>query len=218
MLDRFYLNRRETKHQYLWMRLSRLMFGVLVLLSTAAAQQVPFVSATTVQRGTVVSDKYSTTDWGFARQDEVSHNVAHVRVELQTFQKLTSPYEVQCFFVARDPDGNRIVYDVVKKVSGTQSDVLDFFARPLFTSSETKMSRTRDVDLTTGERITLTEWGKAVKVGSTLEGWIVRVVNRGHIVAVEASLSELKQLGKTAVADLNRIAAQNAKAATSQTP
>lgn len=204
------------------MRLRPIAFFCLAAISAVApiarAQQpqVPTLSATSLQRGTVISRSVRAYGYGeYSQSKDVSRSGA-VKVVLRSFAEPRAPYEVQCFFSAKDRQKNRYIFDVKKTTSSATFDEMQFFSRDLFGGSETVDQR-----ITTGRSYQTTPYGGGystnvpvavlltkVVPGSSFEGWIVRVISAGKVVRMEASLQELKQIADKEAAVLDQLAAE----------
>jgi hypothetical protein len=185
-------------------------------IGDAQQPQVPILSASSLQRGNVISRSISTNQYGEARQSKDVSRVGAVKVVLRSFSSPKTPYEVQCFFTAKDPRKNRYIFDVKKTNSSATFDEMQFFARDLFGGSETvdqRTTTTREYLSTpyggvTGTYVPVRVFLTTVVQGSSFEGWIVRVVSAGKIVRTEASLQELKQIAQKESELLDKIAAE----------
>jgi len=194
-------------------------FG-LPVISLAQSPPIPYITATTLRSGSVITNSNSTRSFGFnidsSRTFRATEGIAAVRIQLRTLSRMTSPYEVQCFFCAKDPKKARYVYDTVKVSSRQQFDDIIIAARDLFAGSKTVDTTTIRTTGTgtssTGESVTTTATtnliSKTIVPGSSLEGWIVRVISRDRVVRLEASLQELKSFAERENASLNAIAAE----------
>lgn len=191
----------------------------LPVISLAQSPPIPYITATTLRSGSVITSSNSTRSFGFnidsSRTFRATEGIAAVRIELRTLGRVTSPYEVQCFFCAKDPNKARYVYDLVKVSSRQQFDDIMIAARDLFAGSETvnttRIRSTGSGMSSTGESVTTTATtdlvSRTIVPGSSLEGWIVRVISGGRVVRLEASLQELKSFAERENAKLNALAA-----------
>jgi hypothetical protein len=191
--------------------LSLILAAFLVFSAlNARAQQVPFLTASTVKGGTVISNEFGARVIGgesYAAHDQSTQGIVMVKVELRTFSKLQVPYHVECFFLAHDPEGHRFVYDVIKTPSDKQSDLIYFTARNLFEGSSSNNTRGDALSGSDGSTIMLYTSLTQKVPGSIIEGWIVRVVNAGRIVRIESSLPELRSLATNQPAAFDDLAA-----------
>lgn len=196
--------------------LSASCLTLLTLPGPSQAQSVPFFSAKSLQRGTVIKHSADTRVVGSFDTSTVSkttEGIIGVQVQLRSFHK-ASPLEVQCFFVAKDSTKARYVYDFVRASSVQQFDELQMFGRDLFVGSE-KVEKTRieiqDLEVN-GQTIPgPTELSLKLTTttpGSVVEGWIVRVISEGKVVCLDASLQELKQFARRESAQLDKIASE----------
>src|SRR5437867_3162998 len=115
--------------------------------------------------------------------------------ELRTLGKpVGEPYEVQCFFVAKDKSQARYIYDAIRFHSSAQLDEVNVFARDLFGGTKTTdISVSNNPISGTTSRgdyfygtLTSTVVLTSTKPGSQVEGWIVRVVSGGQVVRFDA--------------------------------
>ena len=190
---------------------------VLLASALADAQPIPYFSATSIQRGTRISHSSATRIIGTFNTSTVSQTtkgIIGVKVQLRHFGKLTSPYEIQCFFIAKDATKLRYVYDFVKAVSDQQFDEVTIFGRDLFAGTETVSKARTSVPSygisSSGESVygtsTLTLTQTTIRPGSDIEGWIVRIISEGKVIRSDASLSELRNFAESETADLDKIA------------
>ena len=192
--------------------------GVLLAIAPASAQPIPYFTATSVQRGTVVTRSHSArivANFDTSTSFKATEGIIGVKVELRSFGKLDSPFEIQCFFVAKDSTKARYVYDFVKAFSEQPFDQLTMYGRDLFAGSETVNKASTTIPATGfagGQSVygsaTLSLKQTTVRPGSTVEGWIVRVISEGRIVRSDASLYELKTFAERQAAELDKIADQ----------
>jgi hypothetical protein len=182
----------------------------------AQRPQVPFITATSLRRGSAITNENSARTIGFnvdtSRRFEATEGVAAVRIQLRTLGKVILPYEVQCFFCAKDTDQARYVYDVVKVLSTAQFDDICVAAHDLFSGSKTTDITNIHQTVSTSDGGTASALAiltrEKIVAGSSLEGWIVRVISADRVVRVEASLQELKAFAERESAALNEIAAK----------
>src|SRR6266513_2660708 len=118
-------------------------FCVLTALPITFAQrpQIPYLTATSLRRGTIISHDQSSRllgDTRFSHSFTTTDGICAVKIQLRTLGHLTSPYEVQCFFVAIDKSKTRYVYDAIKAISAREFDDITVVARDLFAGSETQ--------------------------------------------------------------------------------
>jgi len=171
-----------------------------------AAPQVPTLHAVSLKRGNSISRTQSGGNEGrtnVVESSKKSSRSAAVKVTLRSFSKPTEPYEVQCFFAAKDSSRKRIIFDAKKTFSSEITDEISFFSKELDGGTEIKQTTTRKLADTPGLYGEPDRPGgdsKRSKVtaanGSKLEGWIVRVVSGGKVVRTEASLPELKRFAE----------------------
>ena len=185
----------------------------------ARPSQIPFLTAISVNTGAIVTEHGSGTrsigNVTYLNKAQTTTGILAVKVQLRTpGKRIVEPYEVQCFFIAKDKDQARYIYDAIKFHSTMQFDEVNVFGRDLFGGTKT-------VDISVGnypisgvtsqgdyfhgtrtDTVVLT----STKPGSQVEGWIVRVLNGGQVVRFEASLSELKTFGESESGLLDKVA------------
>ncbi|MGV3532182.1 MAG: hypothetical protein ACO1QR_07415 [Chthoniobacteraceae bacterium] len=118
---------------------------------------------------------------------------------------------MQCFFVAKDADRKRSVFDTKKALSAEIADEIDFFSSELDGGKEVKTTTTRRTPVYPGSTTGPYRQGEdgrpmnnyTAGAGSKLEGWIVRVISAGKVVRVESSLTELKRYAEQESATLD---------------
>lgn len=191
----------------------------LALFGSAQGVQVPTLHAVSLTRGNAISRSSSARSIGtatFTNNSADTTRIAAVRVQLRSFRQPVAPYEIQCFFTAKDPSKQRYIYDAVKAPSSAIFDEIDIFGRDLFGGS-TSVDQATATDRITGTTsegdpvsgtlkttVTLT----TTVPGAKLEGWIVRVISGGRVVRLDASLQELKTFAERESALLDGIATQ----------
>jgi len=194
---------------------------LIAITQPAPAQQhqVPNLTATSLQRGNVISRSSSARYVGGVSTTATSKDtsrIAAVKVILRSFSAPKVPYEVQCFFVAKDFVKTRYIFDAKKVPSSVVFDEINIFGRDLFGGSQTsdQAKSTTPITGTTqyGDQVrgTLTTTVRLTTTtpGSTLEGWIVRVISGGKVVRMDASLQELKTFAERESALLDSVATQ----------
>lgn len=135
---------------------------------------------------------------GFTRTEQDTRTMG-VEVTCRFFETPQIPYEVQCFFVARDASaGQRAVFDAVVGQSQNIAVALRFESQPLaggtrrFTSVPFSSSIQRpdgSVETRYG-----TEDTQTTTAGNRIEGWIVRVVARGHVLGMQSNQQSLMEM------------------------
>jgi hypothetical protein len=192
-------------------------WSIATPLVSAQQSQVPVLTATSLQRGNSITRSSTARTIGTVLQTAQSKDVtriAAVKVMLRSFAEPKTPYEVQCFFCAKDPSKARYIFDVKKTLSSAKFDDIHIFGRDLFGGSQTidNASTSRTIigytqygDFVTGKldisvRLTTTV------PGSTFEGWIVRIISAEKLVRMEASLQELKSLAERESLLLDKLA------------
>lgn len=197
---------------------THLLTFLLVTISAARAQQpqVPHLTAVSLQRGNSISRSSSARYVGGVSTTSTSKDtsrIAAVKVTLRSFSTPKAPYEVQCFFCAKDFVKTRYIFDAKRVQSSVVFDEINIFARDRFGGAQT-IDQTKSSEPITG----MTQYGEYVSgtltttvrlttttPGSTLEGWIVRVISGGKVVRVDASLQELKTLAERESALLDSV-------------
>ena len=165
---------------------------VCAITMTARAQNrpdIPFISARTDNWGKSTVRGTDSAGW----QESQDMSALGVRVELKSFRSPQQPYDVQCFFIARkDVDKSEYIYNVQRRASSAQFDVVVFQAPPLKGHGQ----RTLFIPVigpTSGVAL-LTQGAQ----GSRFYGWIIRVVSQGMVVRVDSNQPTLKFLAGSA--------------------
>jgi len=201
--------------------LRTLLLTIVAASLPAEAQQpqVPTLTAISLQRGNAISRSSSARYVGGVSSTTVSKDtsrIAAVKVTLRSFSAPKTPYEVQCFFCAKSFTKTRYIFDAKKVLSSALFDEINIFGRDLFGGAQTiaKASASQPITGTTqyGEEVSgtleTTVRLTTTTSGSTIEGWIVRVISEGKVVRMDASLQELKVLAERESALLDGVAAQ----------
>jgi hypothetical protein len=173
--------------------------------SSTRSLQIPFLTAISLDTGSFItqggSGVRSIGNVTYINKSQITTHILAVKVQLRTpGNALVEPYEVQCFFIAKDKSQARYIYDAIKFHSSTQFDEVNVAARDLFGGTKTvdiSVSKNPIAGVTSqGDHFygTLTDTVvlTSTKPGSHVEGWIVRVLSQGQVVRLQASLSELK--------------------------
>lgn len=193
-------------------RISAWLAALIGASSMVSAQQpqVPVLSATSLQRGNSIARNVRSTGLNRSEQSKEVSRAGAVKVVLRSFSKPKTPYEVQCFFSAKDAEKNRYIFDVKKTTSSETFDEMQFSSRELFGGSEKVDQRPIYHSGPTGggySRTTVVPVFLTKTVaGSSFEGWIVRVLSAGKIVRLDASLPELKSFAEKNPAVFDRVA------------
>lgn len=169
-----------------------------------------------MQRGNSIARGNRTTGYNQSKQSKNVTRAGAVKVVLRSFSKPKAPFEVQCFFSAKDPENKRYIFDVKKTTSSETFDEMEFFSRELFGGSETVDRSTRTVNgvqsLPYGGAASTTYsvpvFLTTTVTGSDFEGWIVRVISAGKVVRSDASLQELKTLAERTPEVFDKVAAE----------
>lgn len=191
----------------------------LALCPAAWAQQpqVPSLQAVSLQRGNAITRSSTVRSEGassYVANSKASSRMAAVKVTLRSFSKPTTPYEVQCFFCAKDYSKARYVFDAKKVLSSAAFDEITITSRELDGGTQ-KFEQTTTPQAINGQtgpgalvdpNRLLIQQLTTTRVGSTLEGWVVRVISGGKVVRTEASLQELKVFAERESAMLDEIA------------
>lgn len=124
---------------------------------------------------------------------EIAVTGKSVEVDIQSSDQPSSPYLIECFFVARyEGDKKEWIYDVALKESTDQFDKFFLKSEPL-RGKQTSESHMQ-VRFTDGSRGTfITEEAIA---GDRVSGWIVRCRSKGKIVATRASSRPLLEFAE----------------------
>jgi hypothetical protein len=194
------------------------LWTAAVPFAGAQQPQVPFLSVTTLQSGNTIARSVRTMEKDATQLSKEVSRAGAVRIVLRSFSAPKTPYEVQCFFSAKDAKKNRYIFDVKKKSSSAVFDEIRIYSRELFGGSE-KVDET-----TTTQHVTWSDpYGNGgvssgyapVKVyltsaipGSSFEGWIVRILSESKVVRTEASVQELKLIAEKETAMLDKLAAE----------
>jgi hypothetical protein len=181
--------------------------------------QVPYLTAISHNTGNFITEGGSGVrsigNVTYINKSQTTTGILAVNVKLRTIGKpLVEPYEVQCFFIAKDSSQARYIYDAIKFHSSTQFDEVNVFARDLFGGTNTTdisvsnnpISGTTSSGDTFYGTLTSTVLLTTTKPGSQVEGWIVRVLSRGELVRFDASLSELKTFAEQESPLLDKVA------------
>jgi len=186
---------------------------------SARPLQVPYLAAISLDTGSFTTESgtgaRSIGNVTYINKSRTTTGILAVNVKLRTLgAPLVEPYELQCFFIAKDKSQSRYIYDAIKFHSSAQFDEVNVFARDLFGGT-----KTTDISISKNPISGTTSWGEpyygiltttvlltSTKPGSQVEGWIVRVLSRGQIVRFEASLSELRTFEASESALLDKVA------------
>ena len=104
--------------------------------------QVPFLTAISHETGNWITESGSgvrSIGYGiYVKKSQTTTGILAVNVKLRTpGMPLVEPYEVQCFFTAKDKDQVRYIYDAIKFNSSARFDEINVFARDLFGGTKT---------------------------------------------------------------------------------
>ena len=186
---------------------------------TTRASQIPYLTAVSLDTGSYITESGSGArsigNVTYINKSQTTTGILAVKIQLRTLGKpVGEPYEVQCFFVAKDKSQARYIYDAIRFHSSAQLDEVNVFARDLFGGTKTTdISVSNNPISGTTSRgdyfygtLTSTVVLTSTKPGSQVEGWIVRVVSGGQVVRFDASLSELKTFAEWESALLDEVA------------
>ena len=192
-----------------------LLTSFLILGNLQLFAGTPFtdLQVSSAKRGTSVdqSGSYSTAD--FTKKVRKTDRIRAVDIKYRTLRDITGHYEIQCFFVGRDPSGEKFIYDAYKFHSKEKDRSFIVTAKDLYggTKTETVSTTTEPITGTTtwgapvSGTLTTTIFTKSVRQGSNCLGWVVRLYYDGEFVRQQASTSELDQLAKDNAKELSAI-------------
>ena len=108
----------------------------------AQPQQVPYLTAISLDTGSFITERGSGArsigNVTYINTSQTTTGILAVKVQLRTLGKPhVEPYEVQCFFIAKDKSQSRYIYDAIKFHSSAQFDEINVFARDLFGGTKT---------------------------------------------------------------------------------
>lgn len=157
-------------------------------------------------RGTKVdrSGSYSTSS--FQKEVRTTDRVVSIKVHYKTFRDVDKKFEIQCFFIGRDPDGNRFVYDAYKFVSDKKEEEFILDAKDLFGSKKTTTVSSSVDSLGSAGTLKTIIYTKSVKQGSRCLGWIVRLYYDGQFVRTQTSAREMEDYADESSEELSSIA------------
>jgi hypothetical protein len=175
------------------------------------AQQVispPFISAQTgiVSSKTVTLPPSATLGGLTLGQSQAQHETS-VSVKIRFFKAPPAPYEVQCFFMAKNEAAKiRYIFNVAKHQSTEATDEIEFHSGALLGTTSNWIAlpfgtpapgaNANDLgNLTPGAAAGLVVNSDA-KQGSKMEGWILRVVCNGQVLKVESNQPYLLEMAK----------------------
>jgi hypothetical protein len=203
----------------------KIALAFLAIVSSALAQSgVPVVSATTLVSRR--EDVKTTTADGFTQVQTIRGT--GVGVDWRFFGKPAAPYEIQCFFVAKnEANKTRYVFDSVKTASQAASGKVEFRSETLMGSGKkwmdipftgsvnvTTKTETRDSSgnttssssSTKPEAFTATLRLTDAITGSKTEGWIVRFVAGERVLRITSNQNHLETLASGIADTLDTIA------------
>lgn len=170
----------------------RISLLALLLPSMAFAQTGGriYFSSKTVQTGR----KEVVQSTGNVRQTQTVRSLG-VLVEYRSVQPARAPYEVQCFFIARDEaTRDRFVYYSETTTVKGGNGKLEFRAKALKGTTKTETSIPITGTTETGEPFISTISSTQEVPGSKMEGWVVRILSEGKVVQVDSNQPHLRTL------------------------
>jgi len=181
-----------------------------------AGEKTPFTTldVKSAKRGTKVDRTGSYSTAGFSKEVRTTDRIVSIHVHYRALREIDKKYEIQCFFIAKDPSGEKFVYDAYKFISGEKEENFILEAKDLFGGTKTNTVSV-STDPFTGTStwgnpvagtITTTIYTQSVKQGSKCLGWIVRLFYDGKFVRQQASLSDLDQLARESQDEFSSIA------------
>lgn len=187
---------RKVFHFSAWPRFSTMKTLASTLAFTISLPLTPLfaevgtVTATTISRGSTTSKSISPGQYSKSESREIG---VMVHFGLMSRNKVKSPYEVQCFFMARSSGSDSKIYDSYRQVSDLPYDA-EFHSIPL--AGKSSSSTSYPIELRFGPMANQSVPGKLTTFskssGSTSGGWLIRVMEAGTVVRIESSLPELK--------------------------
>lgn len=195
------------------------LFVIILILFCAGSHLVaatPFtdLKVRSAKRGTSVDRDGSYSTAGFRKEVRSTDRIVSIDVEYRTLRDITGLYEIQCFFIGRDPSGEKFVYDAYKFRSKEKDESFAVTAKDLYGGTKTTTVETTTEPITGtssyGNRVsgtlTTTIFTKSVREGSKCLGWVVRLFYDGKFVRQQASVHDLDQLAKENSEELSAIA------------
>ncbi|MEI8107044.1 MAG: hypothetical protein WCI46_04440 [Verrucomicrobiota bacterium] len=165
------------------------LFGLLFCGSNMNAE-VGSITATTIYTSSKVK-KYFKEDTRV--REAVRQNGVMVHFGSMNIHQVKGPYEVQCFFIARSGKGEGEVYDIQRQVSDLPTDG-EFYSSPLIGKSTFLTTYPVEIQLSPANARTVSGTVSIYSEtrGHTFGGWLIRVLEDGKVVRVEASTAEIK--------------------------
>jgi hypothetical protein len=184
--------------------------------SQPAAPEAPMPVPNLTAKTGVTSNRQVRTSQVTERTTQ-SVKITSVDVDVRFFDPPPAPYEIQCFFIARSATtGERFVYDAVSMQSQERVVLTTFTSQPLDGGSKTfnaiRFTGTYE-DSRGRERGTFKglATSSSQRLGSKIEGWVVRVVGRGRVLRTESNQPVLKEVAANMTAELDKTAASLVK-------
>jgi|GEM_PF-2679258 len=180
-----------------------LLIGTLLLFSMESgwgetepanrAPDVPNVTARTVQRG----KRQYRSGSGTSVQTTTTIRSQGLEVAVSFFRNPSAPYEVECFFIARNEASNeRFIYDAQVTRSQSARTTFEFYAPPLTGTIRRSVSIPISGTTGYGHPFTGTLYQSGSVSGSKTVGWVVRIISRGQVVRIESNQSYLRDQAK----------------------
>jgi hypothetical protein len=168
-----------------------------------AQQPAPMPVPNLTAKTSAASNKITRTNSGTERTAQSNRSIG-VSVNVSFFTQPPAPYDVQCFFIAKDDStGERYIFDADKATSQDKVAGFQFDSQSLAGGSKTwtsvPFSGTFSGSATDGTSVTGRFNGassaSSMTLGSKIEGWIVRVVGPdGKVVRMESNQPALKEM------------------------
>lgn len=180
-----------------------LTLGLSLVCALSAQEAVPIPVLTA--RTSVASSKSVRSSVGANTTQSQAVRSTGVSVNVSFYQPPRKPYEIQCFFVAKNEGTKeRYIFESLKQQAQGRAATAEFVSSPLMgTSTQTTAipfsGRFDGVD-TAGNYVSGKVTGATVSSntasGSKMEGWIVRVVYQGQVLRIESNQPQLIDIAK----------------------
>jgi len=147
-------------------------------------------------RTTQTSKREVVQSTGSIRQTQTVRSLG-VLVEYRSIRPVRAPYEVQCFFVAKDEATRErfIYYCETARVEGGNGK-LEFHAKSLKGSTKTVTSIPVTAATDSGETYLGTATAVSETPGLKMDGWIVRILSEGKVVQIDSNQAHLRALAQ----------------------
>jgi hypothetical protein len=161
----------------------------------------PFVSAKTNMVSSKTVTEPGLTIGGLTLTQSQPQREMSVTVSVQFFSPLPGPFEVQCFFFAKsETTKTHYIFNVVQEESKRPTYAGEIHSGTLLGATENWVGIPFSLPASlpdNGGKVVEAS-GKAVtsdtKVGSKIEGWVLRVVYEGRVLKVDANQPNLAEL------------------------